>query len=71
MNESREGMFLRVSSDGKGSCSASFRPWVEGEDECAMCPAVGDRFCIMGEGEPLEAENTILESFTVLARMLS
>jgi hypothetical protein len=40
-----------------------------------MCSAVEERFCmtggVTGEGEPLEAGNIILESFTVLARMSS
>lgn len=71
MNESREGMFSSVSSDVEGSCWGCFRPCVMGEDECAMCPPVEGMFCIAGEGEPLEAGNIILESFTVLARMSS
>lgn len=71
MNESREGMFSSVSSDVESSCWVCFRPCVAGEDECAMCPAVGGRFCMMGEDEPLGAEKIMLESFTVLARMSS
>ena len=67
MKESREGMFSSVSPDGDGSSWTCFRPWVKKEDGCTRSAVEG----VMGECEPLEAENRILESWTVLARMSS
>jgi hypothetical protein len=62
MNESNEGMCSLVSSEGDICCRTSLRAWVNGGDERAPCSAVEVRSTMAGEYEPLEVENSLIES---------